>query len=98
MGRVDTLNVGTVEIVSIDVTDRLGGVSTLDSYNVEYKIVSEDEETVTQDWTTVEGTTEMRVDVLIDSTGWAEGTYKLYIRINIVPEVPVLGPFEFGLS
>lgn len=99
--NVETLNVGTKEIVSLDITDRLGGITSLATYNVEYKIVTEDEATIKVNWTTVLNTSGMRADILVDTTtggGWAEGTYKLYIRINIIPEIPVLGPFEFGLS
>ena len=95
---METLNVGTKEIVSLDITDRLGGITSLATYNVEYKIITEDEATIKQNWTTVLNTSAMRADILIDSTGWAEGTYKLFVRINIIPEVPVFGPFVFGLS
>lgn len=98
---MDTLNVGTKEVRSIELTDRLGTLTTLDTINVEQKIVTEDEQDTKQDWATVFQTVGMRVDCLIDTTtsgGWAEGTYKLYIRVNVPPELPVLGPFEFGLS
>ena len=95
---METLNKDSKEIISFNITDRLGGVNSLSAYNVEHKVVTEDEQTIKVDWTTVFGTTGMRVDALLDTTGWDEGTYKLYIRINIVPEVPILGPWEFGLS
>jgi hypothetical protein len=95
---MDTLNVGTKEIVSLDVTDRLQTLTSLNGVNVEQKIVTEDEQTIKQDWATVSQTVGMRVDCLIDTTSWDEGTYKLYIRVNVPPELPVLGPFEFGLS
>jgi hypothetical protein len=95
---MDTLNLGTKEVRSIELTDRLQTLTTLDGLNVEQKIVTEDEQTIKQDWATVFQTVDMRVDCLIDTTTWDEGTYKLYIRVNVPPELPVLGPFEFGLS
>lgn len=95
---METLNKGTKELFSVQLQDLLGAVTTLDGINVEQKIVSEDEITTVQDWATVSQTVDMRVDCLLDTTSWDEGTYKLYIRVNIPPELPIIGPFEFGVS
>ncbi len=94
-----TLNVGTKEIVSVLLEDRLNSIATLDPYVVQYRIRNEQE--VDQvPWATVLDTTDMRVDILIDTTvgTWAEGVYKLDIRPQIAPEAPILGPILFGLS
>lgn len=96
-----TLNAGTKEIFSVDIADRIQGITDLDLYTVESKIITEDEATIKQNWAAVFDKVLMRVDTLIDTTtggGWAEGTYKLYIRITINPEIVILGPIEFGLS
>ena len=95
---MDTLVEGTKEIVVIELNDRLGTVTALTGINVEQRITTEDESAVEQDWTGVVNTDGMSVECLIDTTGWDEGTYKLYIRVNIPPELPILGPFEFGVS
>jgi len=86
------LNIGTKEIVVVSTGDRLAEITDLGPYNVEQKIISEDEQTVKQNWTTVLETSVMDAHCLIDTTGWAEGTYKLYVRINVPPELPILGP------
>lgn len=98
---MDTLNLGTKELVSFQLDDLLNAVSTLDGITVEQKIITEDEKTQKQDWTAVSQTEGMRVDCLIDTSAWAsgdEGNYKLYLRINIPPELPILGPFIIGVS
>jgi hypothetical protein len=95
---METLNAGTKELFSVQLDDRLGTLTTLDGINVESKVMTEDEETIKQDWATVIQTVDMRVDALIDTTGWNDGTYKLYLRINVPPELPIIGPFEFGVS
>jgi hypothetical protein len=96
---MDTLNKGTAEIISVQLDDLLGEITTLDGINCEQRIISEDEKTQMQAWTTVADTEDMRVDCLIatDNT-WDEGTYKLFVRLNIPPETPIKGPFLFGVS
>lgn len=96
---MDTLNIGTKEIVSVYLTDRLGTIDVIPS--ADFKIVREDESgDPLVDWAAVENITDLRVDCLIDTTGqnWTEGTFKLYVRANIPPEAAIVGPFEFGVS
>lgn len=95
---MDTLNIGTKEIVSVYLTDRLGDITSIP--NADFKIVTEDEVDTVADWASVLNIVNMRVDCLIDTTGqaWSEGTFKLYVRPNIPPEAPIVGPFEFGVS
>lgn len=93
---MDTLNVGTKEIVSVYLTDRLGTIT--DIASAEFKIMTEDETDTVVDWATVENIAGLRVDCLVDTTGWTEGTYKLYVRPSIPPENPIVGPWEFGVS
>lgn len=100
---MDTLNAGTKEIISVYLTDRLKTVTSISA--ADYKVVTEDESGVVIDWEPVEHIDHMRIDVLVDTTAggsegdpWAEGTYKLYVRPNVAPEAPIVGPFEFGVS
>jgi hypothetical protein len=95
-----TLNKGTIELLPVDITDKLGTITDLASYDVDYRIISEDETDTIIDWTPVNSKSLMRVFPLIDTTigNWPEGTYKLYVRPTIPPEAPILGPMEFGLS
>lgn len=100
MVRIITLNVGTVELLPVDITDKIGTITDLAAYAVDYKIVDEAEDNVVVNWTPVNSKSGMRVFPLIDTTvgTWPEGTYKLYVRPAIPPESPILGPMEFGLS
>lgn len=97
---IDTLNKGTVETISLDVTDRLGEITDLSAYNVEYRVWDENENELVA-WTTVEAVNLMHIDILLDTTpnAFVDGmVLKIYVRINIAPEIPILGPFEVGLS
>jgi hypothetical protein len=95
-----TLNKGTIELLPVDITDKLGTITDLASYDVDYRVTDESEITDIIAWTPVNSKDLMRVFPLIDTTVgvWPEGTYKLYVRPTIPPEAPILGPMEFGLS
>lgn len=93
------LNKNSIEFLPVLVSDRLGGISTLDGYVKHYRVTDINETQVVA-WTTCNNDG-MTVLPLIDTTvvGFADGgTYKLYIRIAINPEVPILGPFSFEVS
>lgn len=93
------VNKNSVEMLPVLVSDRLGGISTLDSYTKQFRITDvEENELVTWTTCTNDGMTALP---LIDTTGsWAVdgGTFKLYIKITITPEIPILGPIEFEVS
>lgn len=96
-----TINLGSIEIVSVLVTDRLANIT--DFVSATHKIVTEDEQTTMVDWANVENIAGLRIDCLIDTTttspqAWAEGIYKLYVKPDVAPEYPILGPYEFGVS
>lgn len=96
---MDDLNVGTKEVLSVNVDDRLDTINDLTPYAVYYRVLNEDD-SVKLAWTIATDVVVMRVDCLVDTTtggGWAAGTYKLYIRPTIGAEQPILGPFEFNL-
>lgn len=93
------LNKGTVEYLPVQVSDRLGGISSLDGYAIQFQVTDRDENVI-QAWASCNNDV-MTVMPLIDTTGSAfedGGTYKLYIKITINPEVPILGPIEFEVS
>lgn len=97
---MEDLNVGTKEIVSVNVTDRLSTITDLSIYTVSYK-VENDDGTDKVTWTSVADVVGMRVDILLDTTtgsgGWPAGHYELFIRPTIGSEQPILGPFDFNL-
>jgi hypothetical protein len=93
------VNKNSIEVLPVLVTDRLGGISTLDGYPLAFRITDRNE-TQVQNWTSCNNDV-MTVLPLIDTTGSVfedGGTYKLYIKINIGPEIPILGPIEFEVS
>lgn len=93
---MDTLNKGTKELLSVILTDRLGLIDTIPA--ADFKVISEDETTIVQDWVAADSISGLRVDCLVDTSTWDEGTYKLFVRPDIPPESPIIGPFEFGVS
>lgn len=91
-GRVpEHLNAGTVELYSFELDDRLNNITDISSDTAQFKVTDENE-VVVVNWAPVEDIVGMRVDVLLDTTSWVEGTYKIYIKVSIPPETPILGP------
>lgn len=102
---MESLNVGTKEVVSVLLSDKLQTIDTIP--DADFKVITEDETVTVKDWATVENITGLRIDVMLDTTTgagesgtdpWPEGVYKLYVRPAVSPEAPIVGPFEFGLS
>lgn len=94
-GLVDRLNAGTKEVYSFVVGDRLGDITDLSSYTAQYKVMDENDQNIIVDWTDASDIDEMRVDILLDTTNptpWPDGTYKIYLKVTVTPEVPILGP------
>jgi hypothetical protein len=93
------VNKNSVEFLPVLVSDKLGGISTLDGYMIQFRITDVEENQLVA-WTSCNNDV-MTVLPLIDATAsWAQdsGTYKLYIKITITPEIPILGPIEFEVS
>lgn len=93
---MDGLNVGTKEIISVNVTDRLATITDLSLYAADFKITKHDG-TLVSDWSAVSGLVGMRVDCLVNTAGWDTGRYKLFVRFTIGSEQPILGPFDFDV-
>ena len=95
---------GTKEYLTVDVTDRLGLVTSLEGYTINYEILFRETQVIAQEGSSsVEGAT-MTVLSMLDTTTtgyeayvWVVGPYQLYITISASPEAPKLGPFEFKL-
>ncbi len=93
---MDDLNVGTKEIVSVSLDDRLNTITDISADPVSFRVAKEDG-TDQIAWTPVTNIVLMRVDCLIDTTGWPLGHYELYVRPTIGAERPVIGPFDFNV-
>lgn len=93
------LNLDSVEFLPVLVSDRLGGITTLDGYEIQFRVTDINETEIVA-WTDCNNDV-MTVLPLIDTTldGFDNGgTYKLYTKITIGPEIPILGPFSFEVS
>lgn len=88
---------GTKEIVPIKVTDRLGNLTTLDGVPCTFTVK---DRTGNAKYTNqaIQGNSGMTAFCLIDTATWAAGTYRLWLKVPIGAEAPVLGPFEFEVA
>lgn len=87
----------TKEYLPVRLKDRLGALTTLDGIAVAFRVTKDnDAQTEVVAWTTC-GNNGMSALPLIDTTAAAfvAGKHNLYIRVNVAPEIPILGPFEF---
>ena len=90
---------GTKENLAIDVTDKLGNLTTLAGANTVFDVRLRD----SPSWVhqNVGATFDlMRAFCMIDTTGseYVEGTYELFLKFNNLPEVPRLGPHVFEVA
>lgn len=86
---------GTKEYVVVEVDDALNNVVDLTALTPEFKVLNPDpNDTDKLAWAAVSQVTLMKLYCLIDTTGWAGGTYRLFVKFTATPEVPWLGPYE----
>jgi hypothetical protein len=86
---------GSIEFVPVFVKDRLLALSTLTGITCEFRIDDDNGEEI-QDWT-VASTVDMTAMCLVDSTSLDTDEYDLFLRLTILPEMPILGPFRFEI-
>ena len=90
---------GTKEYLIVDVDDALDGIASLNGSNPRYTVKDFNDALKYNDQ--VGTNSGMKAYCMIDTLSggaWAEGTYRLYVRFDALPEVPYLGPFEFEVS
>lgn len=89
----------TKEYLPVKLKDRLGAMVTLDGTVVSFRVTADnDAGTEIVAWTVCTNNGMVALP-LIDTTlgAFVPGIYNLYIRVNVAPEVPILGPFEFAV-
>lgn len=91
---MEELNKGSIEILPVEVTDRLASINSLDGFAVSYQINTEDDTNTVVDWTAC-GNSGMTALPLIDTSTLDKTVYNLRIKVDVPPEHPILGPFEF---
>jgi hypothetical protein len=86
----------TIEHIPIDVRDRLNNLTDLGTAAPQFKLTKESDDSTVIDWTNADLTVPagMTAYCLIDTTTLAKDRYELYLKFQLLPEVPVLGPFD----
>lgn len=89
---------GTKEFLVVVVADRLGNIDDLaDAADVTFTVLDEtDTKVVDAESTNIQD--KLSVLCLVDTSGWTEGSYRLFVDIDISPQTPKLGPFRFDVE
>ena len=94
-----TIVSGSKEYVLVTVGDRLEDVITLVGLVPTFSVYDKDD---TLKQTNVSADIDVLVaKCLVDTTlggNWASGIYRLFLKLNATPELPVLGPVEFRVE
>jgi hypothetical protein len=90
---------GTIEHIPVNVRDRLGNLTDLGGTAPTYLVRKESDESVVIAETAADLTIPagMTAYCLIDTTTLDKDRYELLLRFNLLPEVPLLGPFDFEI-
>lgn len=85
---------GTKEFLVIEVKDKLENLTSLDDADsVLFDVNTGEDVPVLSD--SVAETDGMNAFCLVDTSGMDEGDYELFLKIDIPPQRPVLGPYKF---
>lgn len=84
---------GSIEVLPVEITDRLGTITSLDTHGCTYK-VDDENDTNKIAWTSCNSEGMIALP-LIDTSTLEKLIHKLYVRVDVAPEYPILGPFEF---
>src|SRR6266487_4581371 len=94
------LTLGTKEHLILNVSDRMKNITTLDGTNAQFDVRLKDDPPLST-WI-VQNVAVTNIGMtaycLVDTTGWVEGRYELYIHFSALPEAPRLGPFDFRVD
>ena len=94
-----TLQQGTKEYILVDVEDLLGNLTTLTGTNPRFTVL--DAADVAKYTDQAATNVNMKAYCLIDTMNggaWAGGTYRLWLKFDVSPEVPYIGPYEFDIE
>ncbi len=90
---------GTKEIITVDVTDKLGNITTLNGASGKFDVRRRGSDTwLIQDQANTN--TGMEAHCLIDTapSQWKVTTYELFVHFDALPEVPRVGPVVFEIA
>jgi len=92
------LPVGTKENIVVDITDRIGSISTLDGSNPTFDVRKRGAGSTWKLQAQPVTNIGMRAYCLVDTDTWEVGTYELFINFQALPEEPRVGPLEFEVA
>lgn len=87
---------GTIEHVPVNIADRLGNLTDLSTAAPFFMVRKESDESSVVAWTaadTIVGS--MTAFCLLDTSTWDKDRYELLVKFSLLPEVPIVGPFDF---
>jgi hypothetical protein len=92
------LTLGTKEYVPIKVTDALKRIASLDATDLKFDVYKADIAETVVETNVSAANSGMTALCLVDTTGWTEGDYDLFIHFAAAPEIPRLGPYRFRVD
>jgi hypothetical protein len=99
---MESITIGSVEQLIVDVDDTLNGISDLTSLSPRYDVYDRNGAVKMNNQTAVvDSINKMRLLCLIDTTSggnWVADHYFLYVRFTAAPETPRVGPLEFKVN
>lgn len=93
-----TLPQGTKEYLVVTVTDALANLASLSGASPRYTVYDPSNTALYTNTAAI--ASGMSAKCMIDTTTgtWPPGDYELYLRLDALPEVPLLGPHEFTIE
>jgi len=99
---MESITIGSIEELIVDIDDTLNGVTDLTTLSPRYDVKDKAGNVkMNNQVATVDAVNKMRLHCLIDTTlggNWASGHYFLYPRFTAAPESPNVGPLEFKVN
>lgn len=89
---------GTKEFLVAVIVDKLGNLANLDDVDATFFVRSKAGAIVIDEISAETVTGEMTVLCLIDTTTMEEGNYGLFVRFQVYPQEPLLGPLKFEVE
>jgi len=87
---------GTIEELPVEIHDRLGQLESLDGVTTSFQITDEPGTNIIVPWTICNSTAMIALP-LVNTSTMNYAIYKLYVKVAVSPEFPILGPFEFAV-
>jgi hypothetical protein len=99
---MESITIGSIEELIVDIDDSLDGVTDLTTTSPRYDVKDKlGNFKMSNQVAVVDPVNKMRLHCLINTTlggNWVAGRYFLYPRFTAAPEAPNVGPLEFKVN